>query len=151
MNPRDIAGERKKKKKKKKRACEGQQTRNQWSLGSVKESRVGFAASSKSHPATSPGRLRPGFHRGRERGEDPGLDWPHPPQASQQHHQAGYDLESTGEEKEGRPKNTWRRDTKAEMHKSSHCWRELKKTAHSLVCWRSVVDGLCSSWGKRPK
>ena len=31
-----------------------------------------------------------------------GLEWPHPQQACQQHHQAGSDLESTGEEKEGK-------------------------------------------------
>ena len=31
-----------------------------------------------------------------------GMDWPHPQEARQQHHQAGSDLESTGEEKEGK-------------------------------------------------
>ena len=33
--------------------------------------------------------------------EKVGLDWPHPQKACQQHHQAGSDLEPTGEEKGG--------------------------------------------------
>ena len=56
-----------------------------------------------------------------------------------------------GKRKRERPMNTWHRDNEAEMHKSDHCWKELEKTAQSRVCWQSVVDGLCSSWGKRPK
>ena len=31
-----------------------------------------------------------------------GLDWPHLQEANQQHHQAGCDVESTGEKKEGK-------------------------------------------------
>ena len=31
-----------------------------------------------------------------------GVDWSHPHEASQQHHQAGTDLESAGEEREGK-------------------------------------------------
>ena len=56
-----------------------------------------------------------------------------------------------GKRKRGRPRNTWRRDIEAEMHKSSHYWKELEQTAQSRVHWWSVVDGLCSSWGRRPK
>ena len=49
-----------------------------------------------------------------------------------------------GKRKRGRPRNTWRRDTKAETLRSGHSWKELEK-AQSWVLWRIVVDGLCSS------
>ena len=38
----------------------------------------------------------------RDPGKKVGLDWSHPQEACQQHHQADSDLESTGEEKEGK-------------------------------------------------
>ena len=49
-----------------------------------------------------------------------------------------------GKTKNGRPRNTWRRDTGAEMLRSGHSWKELEKTAQSQVHWWSVVNGLCS-------
>ena len=67
------------------------------------------------------------------------VSWLHPQEACQQHHQAGFDLGSTGEEKEGR---TWRTDTEVRMQRSGHSCKSLEKTAQSPVCWRSVVDGL---------
>ena len=50
-----------------------------------------------------------------------------------------------GKRKRGRPRNTWRRDTEAKMHRSGRCWKELEKTAQKRVRWRNVVTGLCSS------
>jgi len=49
--------------------------------------------------------------------------------------------------KREKPRNTWRRDSKAEMRRSGRSWRDLEKAAHSRVFWRSVVDSLYSSWG----
>ena len=46
--------------------------------------------------------------------------------------------------KKGRPRNTWHRNTKAEMQRSNLSWKELETTA------QCVVDGLYSSWSKRP-
>ena len=50
----------------------------------------------------------------------------------------------------GATQTEWRRVTKADMPRSGHFWKEVEKTAQSRVLWRSVVGGLCSSWGKRP-
>ena len=126
---------------------------------------AGLATPSRSLPAPSPGRLWPGIHGGRGGGEDPGLDWPHPLEACQHHHQAGSGLGSTGEEEEGktqgwightlskpastitrqalawdprgkrrrgRPRNTWRRDSEAEMQRS---WKDIGITGSECRRW----------------
>ena len=50
-----------------------------------------------------------------------------------------------GKRKRGRPKNTWRRDTEAELKRQGISWAEAEKTAQSRDGWRRVVDGLCST------
>ena len=47
-----------------------------------------------------------------------------------------------GRRKRVKTRNTWRRDTEAEMQRSGRSWRELEKTAQSRVRWRIVVDVL---------
>ena len=64
---------------------------------------------------------------------------------ARQHYQAGLDLGSTGEEKEGKTQ-----DTEREIQGGGHSRNELEKTVRRQVRWTSAVDGLCSSWGKRP-
>ena len=56
-----------------------------------------------------------------------------------------------GKRKRGRPKNTWRRDTEAELKRQGISWGEAEKTAQSRVGWRRVVDGLCSTGSHGPK
>ena len=56
-----------------------------------------------------------------------------------------------GKRKRGRPRNSWRRDTEAELKRQGISWRVAEKTAQSRVRWRSVVDGLCSFRGEGPK
>ena len=82
-----------------------------------------------------------------------GLDWTHPQEASQQHHQAGSDLESTGEEKEGKTQGwighilrksasnitrqalTWNPQGKRKRGRARNTWRraivaEMSKSGH---------------------
>ena len=49
-----------------------------------------------------------------------------------------------GKRKRGRPRNTWRRDTEAELKRLGSSWGEAEKRAQSRAEWRVVVDGLCS-------
>ena len=60
-------------------------------------------------------------------------------------------LDPQGKKKRGRPRNTWQRDTKAETLMSGHSWKKLEKTAQSWVSLLTVINGLCSLWGKSPK
>lgn len=56
-----------------------------------------------------------------------------------------------GKRKRGRPRNSWRRDTEAEMKEYGTTWQAAERAAQNRVRWRTVVDGLCSSWSNRPK
>ena len=49
-----------------------------------------------------------------------------------------------GKRKRGRPRNTWRRDTLAEMERRGYGWQHLEKVAQDRSKWRSIVSGLCS-------
>jgi len=50
-----------------------------------------------------------------------------------------------GKRKRGRPRNSWRRDTEAELKQHGTNWTGLARTAQNRVRWRGVVDGLCSN------
>ena len=50
-----------------------------------------------------------------------------------------------GKRKRGRPRNTWRSDTEAEMSRYGTNWMGITKAAQNRVRWRGVVDDLCST------
>ena len=50
-----------------------------------------------------------------------------------------------GKRKSGRPKQTWRRITDAEIKAAGTTWAELKRTSQNRVRWRGVVAALCST------
>ena len=50
-----------------------------------------------------------------------------------------------GKRKVGRPKQTWRRSTDAEVKAIGTTWAQLRRTSQNRVRWRSVVAALCSS------
>ena len=50
-----------------------------------------------------------------------------------------------GKRKRGRPRNSWRRDTEAELKQQGTYWSEMARAAQNRVRWRGVVDGLCST------
>ena len=56
-----------------------------------------------------------------------------------------------GKRKRGRPRTTWRRDTEEELKQHGLSWTETTRAAQNRVRWRSVVDGLCSTWSHGPK
>nr|KAG5700998.1 hypothetical protein BaRGS_022709 [Batillaria attramentaria] len=56
-----------------------------------------------------------------------------------------------GKRKRGRPRNSWRRDTEAELYKQGTNWTGVARIAQNRVRWRRVVDGLCSTWIQGPK
>jgi hypothetical protein len=56
-----------------------------------------------------------------------------------------------GKRKRGRPRNSWRRDTEAELKQQWRNWRGAAETAQDRVRWRDVVDGLCSPLSDGPK
>nr|KAG5691815.1 hypothetical protein BaRGS_016627 [Batillaria attramentaria] len=56
-----------------------------------------------------------------------------------------------GKRKRGRPRNSWRRDTEAELDKQGTNWTGVARIAQNRVRWRRVVDGLCSTWSQGPK
>ncbi|XP_056022193.1 uncharacterized protein LOC130055047 [Ostrea edulis] len=58
---------------------------------------------------------------------------------------------SQGKRKRGRPRNTWRRDSEAELKAQDMTWLDAAKAAQNRVRWRTVVDGLRSSRNDRPK
>nr|KAG5685192.1 hypothetical protein BaRGS_011091 [Batillaria attramentaria] len=55
-----------------------------------------------------------------------------------------------GKRKRGRPRNSWRRDTEAELCKQGTNWTGVARLAQNRVRWRRVVDGLCSTWSQGP-
>nr|KAG5686382.1 hypothetical protein BaRGS_018690 [Batillaria attramentaria] len=56
-----------------------------------------------------------------------------------------------GKRKRGRPRNSWRRDTEAELCRQGTNWTGVARLAQNRVRWRRVVDGLCSMWSQGPK
>ena len=72
-------------------------------------------------------------------------DRTHPQKASIQHHTPSPDLQPAGEEKERRRRNSWRRDTEAELKQQGTNWSGMTRAAQNRVRWRGVVDGLCST------
>ena len=56
-----------------------------------------------------------------------------------------------GKRKRGRPRNSWRRDTKAELQTMGGNWCQAAKSAQNRVRWRTTVDGLCSSMSEKAK
>ena len=50
-----------------------------------------------------------------------------------------------GKRKRGRPRNSWRRDTEAELKQQGTNWSGMTRAAQNRVRWRGVVDGLCST------
>ena len=50
-----------------------------------------------------------------------------------------------GKRKRGRPRNSWRRDTEAELKQQGTNWSGMARAAQNRVRWRGVVDGLCST------
>ncbi len=49
-----------------------------------------------------------------------------------------------GKRERGRPKNTWRRDTTAEIERQGYSWSDVEKKAQDRSGWRAFVGGLCS-------
>ena len=56
-----------------------------------------------------------------------------------------------GKRKRGRPRNSWRRDTEAELKQQGTNWTGAARTAQNRVRWRRVVNGLCSIGSDGPK
>ena len=50
--------------------------------------------------------------------------------------------------KRGRPHNSWRGDTKAEVKQQGTNWSGMARAAQNRVQWRGVVDRLCSTRSK---
>ena len=50
-----------------------------------------------------------------------------------------------GKRKRGRPRNSWRRDTEAELKQQGTNWSGMAIAAQTRARWRGVVDGLCST------
>jgi ribosomal protein L31E len=46
-----------------------------------------------------------------------------------------------GKRKRGRPRNTWRRETEAEMENAGYTWKQLETVAQNKTRWRGVVSG----------
>ena len=56
-----------------------------------------------------------------------------------------------GKRKRGRPRNSWRRETEAELKQRGTNWTGAARLAQNRVQWRGVVDGLCSTRSHGPK
>ena len=55
------------------------------------------------------------------------------------------DWNPQGKRKVGRPKQTRRRSTDAEIKSAGTTWAELKRTSQNRVRWRGAVAALCST------
>ena len=55
------------------------------------------------------------------------------------------DWNPQGKRKVGRPKQTWRRSTDAEIKAAGTTWAELRRTSQNRVRWRGAVAALCSA------
>ena len=58
------------------------------------------------------------------------------------------DWNPQGKRKVGRPKQTWRRSTDAEIKAAGTTWAELRRTSQNRVRWRGAVAVLCSTWNQ---
>ena len=79
------------------------------------------------------------------------MAWPHIEKAKHQHYETGLDVEPSGQAKEGRPKNTWRRDLEEDITQTGLSWKQLERIAQDRRRWRQVVHGLCSRRSQWPK
>ena len=79
--------------------------------------------------------------------EEVGLGRTHPQEASIQASTTRQALtwNPQGKRKRGRPSNSWRRDTEAELKQEQANWSGMARAAQNRVRWRGVVDGLCST------
>ena len=50
-----------------------------------------------------------------------------------------------GKRKRGQPRNSWRRDTEAELKQQGTNWSGMTRAAQNRERWWGVVDGLCST------
>jgi predicted ArsR family transcriptional regulator len=53
------------------------------------------------------------------------------------------DWNSQGQQKRGRPKQTWRRSVHSEALGEGKSWGEVKRLARNRIRWRRFVDALC--------
>ena len=56
-----------------------------------------------------------------------------------------------GKRKRGWPRNSWRRDTEAELKQQGTNWSGMTRAAQNRVRWQGVVDGLCFTGSDRHK
>src|SRR5579871_1749783 len=49
-----------------------------------------------------------------------------------------------GKRKQGRPKNTWRRDVMKDLAEMKHTWKDIERMSKDRVKWRVFVRGLCT-------
>ena len=56
-----------------------------------------------------------------------------------------------GKRTRGRPRNSWRRDTEAELTQQCTNWTGAARLAQNRVRWGGVVDGLCSTYSHGPE
>ena len=54
-------------------------------------------------------------------------------------------LNPQGKRRRGRPRNSWRRDTEAELKQQGTNWSGMARAAQNRVRWRGVADGQCST------
>ena len=54
-----------------------------------------------------------------------------------------------GKRKRGRPRSSWRREVEADTKRMGYTWGQLEKLSQDRDAWRTLVDGLSPSRGKR--
>jgi hypothetical protein len=69
------------------------------------------------------------------------MDWPHIKKRGQRDAKSCPILESSGKQKRGRPRNSWRRSVIKEVVRS---WNELRFLATDRQKWKGLIDNLCS-------
>ena len=90
------------------------------------------------------GRGQPSSNIDRNSQEKMGMAWRHIEKAKHQRYETGLGVEPPEQAKEGRPKNTWRRDLEADITQTGLSWKQLERIAQDRRRWRDVVHGLCS-------
>ena len=95
----------------------------------------------------SPAHLQHPMARGDPKWNGAGSDTP-----SGSQHPAPYTkLWPQGKRKRGRPRNSWRQDTEAELKQQGTNWTGAARLAQNRVRWRGVINGPCSTWCHRPE
>ena len=56
-----------------------------------------------------------------------------------------------GKRKRGQPRDSWKRDTEAELRQQGTNWSGMTRAAQNRVLWLRFVDGLCSTGSDGPK